>query len=174
MTSRDLRSVRQSTATERAAEAASIVRWLGACALLTLWGCSEGPDQPLQIGHAHYVFPPSHIMAMRQRPELFVRIRRPGEVFDIVYDGRTAASRDTRGVPVVFSISDSGTYPLDYYRTSSGTLVCRRATNPHGGCGATLVEAGASWSVLIPPARASEVGRIVAEARAALKSYQVR
>ncbi len=157
-----------------AGAAGAIRRRVAACALLALWGCSEAPDQLVQVGDAHYAIPLAHIVSTRQQPELFFRISRPGEGFDLVYDARTADSLDARGVPVIFSISDSETTTLQYHRTSSGWLVCQRAVNPNGGCGTPLVEAGAHWSVLIPPARAADVDRVVAEARATLNSYRVR
>lgn len=147
---------------------------LAVLSLATLAACEASPPEQYQVGSTRYSIPADHLSAGRTEPEVFIRIRAPERGYELVFDQRTSGKFDDRGNPVVFSISDSAGQQLRYLRSDAGTIVRRGGANPYAGCGTSMEVPGATWSLLIPSGRLPEARRIAKQARADLRSYQMR
>lgn len=143
-------------------------------ALFATAACGEGPPRQYEIGSATYSIPAAETLSVRTDPKFFIRISPPERSYDLIFDARLVDQVDSRGNPVIFSISDSPDQQLRYFRSEEGMIVCRNRAHPYGGCGASLEAAGATWSVLIPPARLAHAEEIIEQAGSDLKSYRMR
>jgi hypothetical protein len=141
--------------------------------LLIACGSSDSGGTIITIGEAKYAVPDRHIRSLTRKPHQFVRINRPDSSFELVYDSRTAARRDRRGWPIIFSLNDERAPNVHRYSNEDLMVVCRQAVNPEGGCGLKVSHRGAEWTVLFPSDHLIAAGIIRERALAALAAYEV-
>jgi hypothetical protein len=149
--------------------------YLGSATLaaILVFGTYLDPTEvgPIRVGERYYLVPPAEISSVRSDPPLFIRISPPNKPFHIVRDEKSVHGRDSSGVPHIFSINDGAGHHVVYRRHGRSIVVCRRASNPAGGCGTWIDFGGGRWSVLFPESRAADADKFVREARNALRRY---
>jgi len=149
--------------------------WTARCSLalttLAFVGCSNTASQVFAIDGQRYSVPAAHLLSGSREPHLFMRIRHPDRAYDLVLDERLQVAQNGPGVPRLFSINDGDAAGVEYYGRPTGTVVCRKAVPPNGGCGLRLVHSGVHWTVLFPVARLSEAETIQQDAARLLDSY---
>lgn len=136
-------------------------------------GCGPETVERLTAGNTVYAIPSRHVSTATREPHTFVRIKHPERPYDLIYDSRSQGVTDARGAPVIFSINDGRSPGIEYYRSRLGTITCRRAVNPRGGCGTKLQHGGNEWSIVFPERRRGEAEAFIRDAVSLLQRYEV-
>jgi hypothetical protein len=136
-------------------------------------GCVPGAsaDTKVSVAGVRYQFPAAHVISSTQDPHLFVRIRPPGESFELIYDSRSASQVDASGWPVIFSLNHSQVPSIYRSLQERVRVVCRQAPSPIGGCGIRVEHRGAQWSVLFSTSEAQTAAILHDRALAVLATY---
>ena len=142
-----------------------------ALVLLASSACGKPAAEVFVLDGRTYSVPSEQVTASNREPHTFVRIKNPEKPYELVYDSRAQGAQHGPGVPRLFSINDEDQSGVDYYRGSNGTIVCRKAVAPKGGCGVRLNHGGVEWTVLFPAARLSEAPKLERDALALLDAY---
>lgn len=130
--------------------------------------------EPIEISGSSFLIPPAHHTAKGDEGALFVRIKPPGKLYEIVHDARSEGRHDRAGLPVIFSVNDHGEHDVRYVRIRRALVACRRASAPAAGCGTWIDYRGTVWSVLFPEAHIEDAERIARDASAVLGGYDAR
>lgn len=150
------------------------MRKLGvAIATAAATGCAaDAPaDMQVSVDGVSYELPAAHVRALTLDPHQFVRMKPPGVSFELIYDSRSAMQVDARGWPVIFSLNDGRAPGIHRYSQEGVRVVCRRATNPLGGCGIRVEHRGANWTVLFPISEKQSADTLLDSARGVLDDY---
>jgi hypothetical protein len=141
-------------------------------AIGTLSACANDTNiLSFVVGDAEYKVPAAHVQSFSRAPHQFVRIKPPGQPFDLVYDSRLSPQA-RNGWPMIFSVND-GSSPYVERRDSVGQkIVCRRAAAPASICGLALEDAGVKWSVLFAREHIPAAGKLFARASKQLQEYR--
>lgn len=136
-------------------------------------GCAPETAEKLTAGNSTYKIPSRHVSTVTREPHTFVRIKHPKRPYDLIYDSRSQGVTDARGAPVIFSINDGQSPGIEYHRSPLGTITCRRAANPRGGCGTKLRHGENEWSIVFPEGRRGEAEAFIRDAVFLLRQYEV-
>lgn len=158
------------------AATASNMRMLSLSALLaavtmSAGACAEPGAEAFAVEGRIYSVPSDHLRSSSRDPHLFVRIKHPDRPYDLVYDARSARAHQWPGVPRLFSINEENPSAVEYRRGPGGTIGCRKATPPKGGCGLRVEHRGVEWTLLFPIARVDEAEAFHRDAVALLDQY---
>ena len=143
-----------------------------ALALLALSACAKpSAAEVFVLDGKTYSVPSAHVTSSNREGYTFVRIKNPDKPYELVYDNRAQGAEHGPGVPKLFSVNDEDQAGVDYHRGSNGTIVCRKAVAPEGGCGVRLKHRGTEWTILFPVARLGEASTLEPDALALLDRY---
>jgi len=139
--------------------------------MLVACACEGRSTEVFELDGSRYSIPEAHLSSASRGPPAFIRIKHPEKPYDLVYDGRGQGAQHGPGVPRLFSVNDEGQDGVAYRKGPGGTIVCREAVNPKGGCGLRIAHKGVAWTLLFPIARAGEASRFEQDAAALLNGY---
>jgi hypothetical protein len=135
-------------------------------------GCGAPAAEVFMVDGRTYTVPSRHLRSSGREPHVFMRIKHPDRPYELVYDSRAPGAQQGPGVPRLFSVNDEEQSGVEYYPGPGGTIVCRRAVHPKGGCGMRLEHGGVEWTLLFPVARTGEAASFKREATALLDRYR--
>ena len=148
----------------------STLKWLIAMSVLGT-ACEKRSVETFTVDGRTYSVPSRHLSSSSREPHVFLRIKHPEKPYDLVYDDRTPGAQLGPGVPRLFSINDEDQTGVEYRDLPDGTLVCRKAVHPKGGCGLRFQHHGVEWILLFPIGRAGEAALFKRDATALLDDY---
>lgn len=143
--------------------------------VLALGGCSEMQQTEVSFDGVHYTFPSDHIRAHITPDEgsPFIRIRPPGENFDLLHSASTWTRKNWQGAgtPLVSTINDHPSPEFSKHNASGGVTVCR-SDQPFYSCGLQLKHTGVVWSVVFNADQVTKSDQIRVSALRILEQYR--
>ena len=137
-----------------------------------LSACADKSDLlRFNVDGVEYEVPAGHIRSFSRAPHQFMRVKAPGQPFDLAYDSRLAG-RASSGWPVIFSLNDVPAPNVTYLESGGHKIVCRKASAPFGGCGFVIDDGEVKWSVLFSEEQVPAAKELHVRASEQLQKYR--